>query len=96
MEIKTEDSKCRRRAGSRHLIDVGEVRTRGMKELGMGRRLWTESRHLSSPRGSSQLKVWVRSWEGVLEVGWGSLKRELLRQSGVLGAINRGGRSLGR
>lgn len=61
---------------SRHLIEVGEVRTRGMKELGRGRRLWTESRHLSSPRGSSQLKVWVRSLEAVLEVGWGSLKGE--------------------
>lgn len=60
-----------------------------MKELGRGRRLWTESRYLSSP-GSSQLKVWVRSLE-VLEVGWG-LKGELLRQSGVLGqSIEEGG-----
>lgn len=83
-------------ARSRHLIEVGEVKTRGMKELGRGEEIVDREQTFVIPtRVLPDLKVWVRSLEGVLEVGWESLKGELLRQSGVLGGISRGGRSWG-
>ena len=82
-------------ARSRHLIEVGEVRTRRMKELGRGEEIVDREQTFVIPtRVLPDLKVWVRSLEGVLEVGWESL-RESLRQSGVLGGISRGGRSWG-